>query len=459
MLVKEFQHESKKATPSPDLTPSQPRLRISDEGEKATIESMLMALRLQHLLTENDKDFLDQLAPSNSIAFLIEGTKYHHPEDVNLFPVDLISPAVNQSREAFFSHRCETESPYPAGYKIHTAVINPDETDPIVLGFFGPEQVLNRASVENRFYDFILRCRQIYRSQTRLYKKLKNIMADEKAVIIVNRTSGRILAINEAAGKLFNPDQASLTGKEYGVLKKQLPKIITYGKLGITNISNSNLHLSIVTIEVRRQNKINKNYYDYFFASARNKVAAIRGATNNLKKASEVYFDSEVNNYLNDIQTELTELDQYLSKSRILYNYSDRHESTTEISEILNRLIPRLNTAKNTWLQNFGITDKITIGAPKEVITSLLEVILRVHRGFELIPRATIISTDSKNRNETVRLRIETELDDTPYSSPKNKIWKLYAEEMIKRIGLETTALFHTEENKLITEIFIEMVK
>lgn len=420
---------------------------------------MLMGLRLQHTLTENDKGFLDQLPPPNSIAFLIEGAKYHHPEEANLFPVELISPAVNQSREAFFSHRYETDSPCPVGYKIHTAVINPNGPDPIILGFFGPEQVLNRSSVENRFYNIILRCRRIYQAQNKLYKKLKNILANERAVIIVNRTSGRILAVNLAVGKLFDHNEPTLPGKEYGVLKKQLVSLISHSKLGITNISDGDLHLSIVTIDVYPQKKTNKNYRNYFFASARNKVAAIRGATNNLKKVSENYFDSNINNYLNDVQTELTELDLYLSRFRLLDNYPDTPMTTTEISEALNRLIPKLNITKDNWLKEADIIDKITIKAPENAFTFLVEAILKVHSGYELFPRSTIIGINNDYPDAGSCLKIETELDGMPDSSRKNKIWKLYAEELIQLMRLETTAMFQTAENKLITEFFIETVK
>jgi len=420
---------------------------------------MLMGLRLQQMLTENDKGFLDQLPPPNSIAFLIEGAKYHHPEDVNLFPVELISPAVNQGREAFFSHRYETDSPCPVGYKIHTAVINPNEANSIILGFFGPEQLLNRSSVENRFYDIILRCRQIYQAQNKLYKKLKNILADERAVIIVNRTSGRILTVNPAVGKLFDHDEPILPGKEYGVLKKQLVNLLSHSKLGITNISEGNLHLSIVTIEVYSQKKTDKNYRDYFFTSARNKVAAIRSATNNLKKTSENYFDSNINNYLNDVQTELTELDLYLFGFRLLDNYPDTPMTITSISEVLNRLIPKLNITKNNWLKGTDIIDKIAIRAPENAFTFLVEAILKVHSGDELFPRTTVISMNNDYPDAGVCLKIETELDGMPDSSRKNKIWKLYAEELIQLMRLETMAMFQTAENKLITEFFIETGK
>lgn len=220
----------------------------AEKANFAAVESMLLGIVLRGWLADREKEFLDNLAPDRSITFLIRDRQYLHPEGIELFPSQLIETAIRQGGEAFFSHRYRPERCKTDGYTIHTALINPSQPEPLVLGYFGHDSQLGQPEIQDRFYRLVSQFRQTYRLVSETAQYLTGTQKSDVPTIIVNRCSGRVVSTNEAAEKLFRTSQQSLVDQEFGQLKSRLASVSCGRKMKMANISKGNLNLTIITI-------------------------------------------------------------------------------------------------------------------------------------------------------------------------------------------------------------------
>ncbi len=220
----------------------------TEKDNSAAVESMLLGTVLRGWLADREKQLLDSLAPNRSITFLIRGRQYLHPEGTQLFPSDLIEAGIRQGGEAFFSHRYRPENCQTDGYTIHTALINPLEPVPLVLGYFGPDSQLGRPEIKDRFYRLVSQFRHTYRSAVDIVRDLTGTQKTQAPTIIVNRCSGRVMWTAKAAERLFRTSQQSLVDQEFGQLTSRLALVSCGHKMKMVNISKGSLHLTVITI-------------------------------------------------------------------------------------------------------------------------------------------------------------------------------------------------------------------
>jgi len=255
MITKQFQDEEGAATLRASSTHLSRTATIRAErgwGKQTSypaIESMLLGIRLRGWLADSEKKFLDNLAPDRSITFLILRDRYLHPEGVELFPYSLIETAVQEGGQAIFTHRYQPRSHDTSDrYTIYTAVIDPYQPKPLVLGFFGPDYQLGVNEIEHQFSRVVSLFRETYYRHKDFTHKLGRRLESETPTIIVNRCSGRVVSLNEGAATLFDNNPRNLIDLEFGQLKSQFLSILPGHKLQMTNINEGDLYLTVITV-------------------------------------------------------------------------------------------------------------------------------------------------------------------------------------------------------------------
>ncbi|MFQ6008029.1 MAG: hypothetical protein ACE5K8_03670, partial [Candidatus Zixiibacteriota bacterium] len=209
--------------------------KTSSQFSRPVVESRLLGFYLRGWLTDRDKEFLDSFAPEGSLALLIRGNEYLHPEGIELFPFELIETAIKKGGDAVFTHRYQRASHDTSyHYTIYTAVIESSIPKPLVLGFFGPDDCMRLPETLNRFHELVALFREACRRQLRFAKKILQRLQSHNPTIIVNRCSGRVLALNETAAKLLQRSPRSLVDLEFGEIKTQLLSILPGHKLIMT---------------------------------------------------------------------------------------------------------------------------------------------------------------------------------------------------------------------------------
>lgn len=219
-----------------------------EQASQPAIESMLFGICLRGWISESEKDFLDGLAPHKSVTFFIYGDRYLHPEGVKLFPHDVIETAIQKGGKAVFSHRYQFNSyDAPDPYTIYTAVINQPGPEPLVLGFFGPEHQLGLHETKNKFFRLVSQFRDAHHQVKDFAQAVSRRLESNKPTIIINRSSGRVLTLNETAALFFHDDPRNLVDLEFGQLKDQFLSILPRYRLKMTNLCEDDLYLTVIT--------------------------------------------------------------------------------------------------------------------------------------------------------------------------------------------------------------------
>ncbi len=215
----------------------------------AFLEPMIFGLLTREWLTDQDKEFLDLLAPSHCISFLIYDGKYLNPEGLELFPHELIENALAQNSSAVFSHIFRPkDNNISQNYKIETATINSNSEKPIVFGFFGPEEILTKQNHCHNFHTIISRFRQAYQTAEKMKCRIEESIAPNTNLVAVNRTSGRIIYISENMLSEINKKDRDIIGIEYNQFKKMLQSLLLTGKLKLQNLNIDDFMVTTMSI-------------------------------------------------------------------------------------------------------------------------------------------------------------------------------------------------------------------
>jgi hypothetical protein len=221
----------------------------TDHISRSAVESLLLGIHLRGWVTDRDKEFLDSLAPDSSLSFLIRGNEYLHPEGVELFPFELIESAIQKGGDAVFTHRYQrTSHDTNYHYTIYTAVIDGSLPTSLILGFFGPDDCLRLPDTENRFHKLVTLFREVCHSHHKFAKKLVRELESPTPAILVNRCSGRVVALNEPAAVLLQQNLRSLVDLEFGEVKTQLLSLLPGHRLTMTNINEGEVYLTMIAV-------------------------------------------------------------------------------------------------------------------------------------------------------------------------------------------------------------------
>ena len=250
MITKEF-HNEKTSQPVIDNIDTGKSHSDNEITRYESLAAIIMRLRLNSVIVDSDRQFIDSLPPDKSLAFIYKGQEYIHPQDVPLFDFELIETAIDQGGEAIFSHRFQASSPTGCGqlYKIYTVVLNPEEEDKIVFGFFGPEHLLSYPDHENLFFNLTVSMKRLHQEITALLPKIEKAFADNKAVLLINRNTQRVIAGNGQALKVYGNDLTGMTGDIFDNIIKSFYEKISCCKTQIENLNNDKLALSLMRFE------------------------------------------------------------------------------------------------------------------------------------------------------------------------------------------------------------------
>lgn len=455
MVTKQFQYEPKRAGRFPSAQEphtarfhSETKSRFEDnrtavsEPGLAAVPSMMLGLLLRGWLADSEKLFLDRIAPHKSISFLIHGNQYLHPEDVPLFPYELIETAIRQKTTAVFTHLfCPSTSRESHRYKIMTAVINPEADSPIVFGLFGPEPIISEPQVENRFMNTAACFRQSYTVARAIVSKLESVDGPETPALVINRASGRLLFLSPAAAQQCDIDEKQLVDLEFSQAREALSDLILDKKLQIRNITEGDLNLSVVTVEgAPRPDSDNAHLATFLLQKLREQVGQ--------KTATGQPADTDKNENLlrniDELQWVLQPGSQTPCRVNLLYELDQAVSNATSglDPEYPVRLIKH---APQLYLQ-----------AEANSYRSLFEAILSAHGAGTPAARSTTITVAEHNFGSLVTVRFATAVNGTVSTPAFCGGWDEFAKGLALLLGTDISHRRVETEQKLMTEITIQ---
>jgi hypothetical protein len=232
-----------------DLSQSEPTStdRLGEPIGIAAMASMLLGLKLRGHLTDSEAEWLDMLAPDRWRTILVDGDDYLHPTGVTLLPRELINGDWQNQSDAVFSRRIAPDPGSTNGWhRLHTAVIRRDESRPMVLGFWGPEEKATDQSAQGHFFTIVDLFRQANREVEDSWSEIEAMLSDPAPTLLVNRNSGRVLATNPAVHATIGDRLGNLVDSEYGKIRAMITSMGCGRSIRMRNFRAAGLEFCLV---------------------------------------------------------------------------------------------------------------------------------------------------------------------------------------------------------------------
>ena len=206
----------------------------------------LLGLLLRGSLIAPEKESLDNLMPGNQLIFLVHGDKWIHPEDVPLFDFGEISGAVSLMGPAIVTHRYRSRHSSET-FSICTAILNPEDENPIILGLFGPAD----HRTDHHRNDFGCQVRHLRgllpRIQGLAQRLLEQLNIADPA-LVVDQANGTVMAANAPAENLFAQSKITPIGAQYSELVSST-RLHTACSLGVQHLEGNGNGLAVMMLQ------------------------------------------------------------------------------------------------------------------------------------------------------------------------------------------------------------------
>ncbi|MFZ5979723.1 MAG: hypothetical protein ACOYVF_03745 [Candidatus Zixiibacteriota bacterium] len=431
---------------------------LTAESSRAGIESLLIGLCLRDWLTDSEKNFLDFLAPRNTLFFVLSEGQFLHPENTELFPLELIETAVKEGGEAFFSHRLQTSGSHTNQYyRVHTAHIPMNLQPSLILGMLCPDHPATEFEYTNSFCDLAIAFRESSESIVGLTTDLKARYQSSTPTLLINRSSGRLLAANPAATELFELSQRQLADMEYSRFKHRLADMMAGYKIKMDNIPQGENSLTIMTFTSEKPiaQKDDPFLLDHFLDSMMNKISSTTTAASYLGTLTDDGRKTEETELIEMILHEINEMEGNLSRFYTLTNCRHMPPQTVNLRVELEQAIEKVKTRYDAGL-SVTITDNAGVNdhrAPSRAFQCLFEAVLLAHQA-ESAPGGTVsVRLESSNDNNLTAFFISGANENKPKTA--NRHWLQYSRLLAKNLGLNLNHSVQEDNLKIITEINI----
>ena len=210
---------------------------------------VLLRAVLTGRIADSDRDVLDCLAPENQVTFLVQGGQWLHPDDVPLFPLDVIGPAVSQVGATIFTHRyCPQPASRDHAYRVWTLGLTVGTQPGLVLGFFGTEAEWDVGQIETQIHAIADVARAAAARVASQLARIQTALAADEPCVLVNRDSGRIILGNEEAARALKMNVASLFDLAYDDFEHQLRPTLGDRRLVLENLQSALSELCLVSL-------------------------------------------------------------------------------------------------------------------------------------------------------------------------------------------------------------------
>ncbi len=408
----EFQNEAAfadTAWSTADLRGAAESLVVSDT-EQVTL--LMLGLTRRGRLTEPEMAWLDSIAPRDHLTFLVQGDNYLHPQDLPLFPLELIDAAVTQGGMAQFSHRYRPQHGSLAGqsYEIRTAVIGENERGPLVLGLFGPERSAQTDLLDQQFGDVIRRFREGFATALTLNRAADLTWVDNKAELLLAGRSGRVIDLSPAAAQILPKAENRLIGRTFDQLENLLAELIPGRKLTLRNIDQAPVPVTILTLTVKKESAPTGSGLSQspLLADCRNRLQDISDGVGRLE---EMVYSEESQEELQQIENHAGVLIDRLNDLSILFDCDRLPVSRVSVANAIEAACEQIDP----WLRPSGRVavemhqPNLSVEAPGEALVVLIKSALGGHLACHGTAGVTVVKVTGDGSTKPVSISLVTE--------------------------------------------------
>ncbi|PWB75279.1 hypothetical protein C3F09_02660 [candidate division GN15 bacterium] len=362
----------------------------------ASVLTLLAGVALRGHLCDGERDLLDRFAAPNTLVFLVENNTYLHPENVEIVPFDQIQATLHAGDDAVFSHRQHLSDDLGRKTRtIRTARIGQTARGPLVLGMIGAELPELRTEHDRHFSAIAQNFRAAFKGLLPLTDWLTSRLARPEPTVIVGRSTGRVLALNQNAQTLLAPNGNAAIGEEFSSIRSSLVRPVGRERLSMENRSHGGLDVTVISVTAAsaRGKIAGPQIGAGFLEGMRHKTAGIMAAARFLQTALDQQPGHPVTEMLRIILDESAELDHDLCRHQLLAEYPRFAAETIDPVACLRKAIEAriMGRTCHDVALNEHLTAPVRIDIPRKALMFLYESILCTHCGAGSNAKTTIM--------------------------------------------------------------------
>lgn len=425
-------------------SPTTPRQGTAAAWASPTLEAnaglltLLAGVVLRGRLCDLERELLDRFAAPNTLVFLVQNRTYIHPENVEIVPLEQIEATFQAGEDAVFSHRQHLSDDLGRKTKtIRTARIGLANQGPLVLGMIGAELPELRAGHDRHFGTVVQTFRIALRTLAPLIEWLNVRLAQTEPVIVVGRSTGRLLALNKTAQTLLASSGIDPVGEEFSRIKQYLLHHIGRGRLSMENRSQGGLDVTVIvaTPSPSKGKATSLQVGAGFLQSMRHKTAGITAAARFLQSALDQEPGHPVTEMLRIIIDESAELDHDLCRHQLLAEYAKFAPETIDpIASLRKAIESRMvgHACHNITLRE-DLVSPVRIEIPRKALLFLYESILSTHCGAGANSRTDVVARHRDGSGITITFVTDCgrPLDESAYTE-----WRDYCDRLADAMGV-----------------------
>ncbi len=467
MYTEQFQIESRNGDRSPEVFPHHHTPIIADGTAVTRIESLLFGLRLRHWLTESDRALLDQLAPEHGLVFLIHHDQYLHPEGLSLFPLETIETGLRNDGDAFFTQSFRSRNGSNGHcYRIHTARVGALSDRTLILGLMAPERFAHPGDDDHGFMQIVSMFREADRSLQDVCSELAPHLASEEPILLINRSSGRIVTANQPMLTLMGRGLQRVADREFGALKNLLADRSKRRKLSMTALSRSCLSLCVLTLAepvptVKETTMTASSVPTGFLTSMQNTVASIVACGKQLETLIGYCAGHPAHELLRIVLEESSDLSRQVDRFHLLA-HADRYPPVeVDLLSALRIAVDKVSARRpdSTLTLVSTMASLPPAYLPKAAPSFLFEALLNAHLSSSSTSTRTTITTDLCANGEGLRVQCVTDSPDPRWRSAFSEDWITYASGLANALSVHMTNNSDTLGQTLETAMVIPLTE
>jgi hypothetical protein len=453
--MKQFQDEAATAAGTDRLLSDILNEKPVNETWADGLASLAVGLRLRGYLSDADRTCLESLAPCDRQAFLVYCGRVLHPSDGTPFPLQCIAIPAVPGGDALFSHHYDSDQgERGCAFKIQTAVINPDEPDRLLLGWFGSEPSPLEGCPDDQFSETVRRFRRAFAGAAEPVMRLRLLLEDAAPTLLLDRSTGLVLACNRAAADRAGRHDRALIGLPLARLRPLLNQPSSGHRLSMRHLSVAGLELTAITLAESTVAAGGRNSFsaDFLLRPAQRRLAAIITAAERIYSQVGHVSDENMAGSARTIAHEARRLDELVGKQLALVGDTRLEVHRGDPAELINvaaeRVESRLDHPCEIAIQD-NRPDASTLIRHRS-LDRLVEAVLEAHLAGADRPSHTQVTLEPSDTTPDLLIRCETAVSDCGISD--RDLLLEYARRLAERLGYQSLSSRLTDGSQLCSE-------
>jgi hypothetical protein len=424
---------------------------------RPAIASLLLGVRYRGYLVTSDQELLDELAGDKGIAFLLRGQTYLHPANIELFPPQEIATAMNAGSGCVFSQTRRSTSNGQHTYFLMTVALGPESNDRLIFGTLIPLGMRRDQTAISRFHGLARQFEEAWRESSRLAEHIDKQVEPQTSWLLVNRASGRTVAVSASASQILKRNGRDLIDVEFGRVREALAPMIARTTLTMRTVESELLPLCVVCLESRVSRPDQTDLGAFMVHKMRNKISSIYTASSYLQSTACWKCESDEAELARIIESEVSELDQQLHRFYLLFGYDKMEKIPTNLAEALKGRADAIRAARTTVqkLRMDWCGDSATVKVPAGSVESMFESIIQAHTQDYVEPAAIEVAVEIESNAATITVRTSLQRDH-PHLAPAIG-WSALAERLAALMNGTTTQDTDKENGVISTKLRIPL--